>query len=306
MPMLGADVIWLDLLNPTPEEEKAYEAILGIELPLREEMRSIEPSSRLYRENDALYMTATIVAKADTADADAAAMAFILKGNLLITIRYNDPRSFSVFSAHLERHPEDYPDGISIFCGLLEAIIERAAEVLEFIGAESDKISHSIFSESKKRKKNGEESHARILRRIALLQNLMAKMRESLTSLGRIMHFSPLHEALREHKHQGDLLRSVDRDIHSLNDQAAFLGNSIAFLLNASLGLINIEQNGIIKFFSVVAVIFLPPTLIASIYGMNFEFMPELHWHLGYPIALALMFLSAVCPYMWFKFKRWL
>lgn len=305
-PALGPDVIWLDLLNPTAEEEKAYEAILGIELPLREEMLSIEPSSRLYRENDALYMTATIVAKADTADANAAAMAFILKGNLFITIRYNDPRSIAVFSNHLERHPEDYPDGASIFCGLLEAMVERAAEVLEFIGIESDKISRTIFSESKARKKDSEASHAKILKRIALLQNLMSKMRESLTTLGRIMHFAPLHDVLKTRKNLEDLLRSIDRDIHSLNDQAAFLGNSIAFLLNASLGLINIEQNGIIKFFSVVAVIFLPPTLIASIYGMNFEFMPELHWHWGYPVALGLMFLSAVCPYMWFKFKRWL
>lgn len=305
VPALGPDAIWLDLLNPSAEEEKAYEAILGIDLPLREEMLSIEPSSRLYRENDALYMTATIVAKADTEDADAAAMAFILKDNLFITIRYNAPRSLAVFSSHLEKHPEQYPDGIAVFCGLLEAIVERAAEVLEFIGAESDKISRAIFSESKRARKNGEGSHTKILKRIALLQNLMGKMRESLTTLGRIMHFAPLHDAVKTRKNLEDQLRSIDRDIHSLGDQTAFLGNSIAFLLNASLGLINIEQNGIIKFFSVVAVIFLPPTLIASIYGMNFEFMPELHWHWGYPIALALMFLSAVCPYLWFKFKRW-
>ncbi len=301
---LGPDVVWLDLLNPSAEEEAAYEKLLGIDLPLREEMRSIEPSSRLYRESDAVYMTATIVAKADTADAEAMGMGFVLKDKLFISIRYNDPRSITVFSNHLLRHADEYPDGVAVFCGLLEAMIERAAEVLEYIGNEADSISRTIFHDGKRSKKAVVDSHAKILKRIALLQNLMAKMRDSLVSLGRIMHFSGLHDAMKGRHALEEQVRSIDRDIHSLSDQASFLGSSIGFLLNASLGLINIEQNSIIKFFSVVAVIFLPPTLIASIYGMNFDFMPELQWHLGYPIALGLMFLSAVCPYMWFKFKR--
>ncbi|MBU6234891.1 MAG: magnesium transporter CorA family protein [Alphaproteobacteria bacterium] len=304
---LQAGDVWLDLLNPTPEEEKAFENVLGIELPMREEMRSIEPSSRLYRENDALYMTATVVAGADTPDSAAVPMAFILHNRLFITIRYHEPRSIVVFSKHLLRHPEDYQTGPMIFGGLMEAIVERAAEVLEYINAEADKISHIIFTDTADRPAQDIDSHAEILKRIARLQNLMAKMRDSLTTMGRVMHFSPLHEiALRDESNLEDQLRSIDRDITSLGDQAGFISNSIGFLLNASLGLINIEQNGIIKFFSVVAVVFLPPTLIASIYGMNFGFMPELHWHLGYPIALCLMFLSAVGPYMWFKFKRWL
>lgn len=303
---LGPDIHWLDLLNPTPEEEAAYEAMLGLDLPLREEMKSIEPSSRLYRENDALYMTATIVSKADTTEPEAMGMAFVIKGPLLVTIRYSEPKSVGIFSSHLVRHAADYPDGYHVFCGLLEAIVERAAEVLEGVTADSDAISQTIFKASSRRQKAGEDPYAKILRRIAFLQNLVAKMRESLVSLERVIHYSGLLEAVRGNRVLEDEIKSIDRDIRSLGDQAGFLTANIGFLLNASLGLINIEQNGIIKFFSVVAVIFLPPTLIASIYGMNFDFMPELEWHLGYPIALALMMLSAVCPYLWFKFKRWL
>ena len=298
----GPDIVWLDLLNPSVNEEDFYERMLGIDLPLREEMKSIEPSSRLYRENGALFMTATIISKADSTEPEAASVSFILKGRLFITIRYSEPKSIGIFSSHLVRHADEFTDGCSVFGGLLEAIVERTAEVLERITADADAISSTIFSIEGTQ---GEDAHSRILKKIAFLQNLMAKIRDSLVTLGRVTHFSGLLDVIKDNHVLDEQLKSVDHDIRSLSDQASFLSSTIGFLLNASLGLINIEQNGIIKFFSVVAVVFLPPTLIASIYGMNFKWMPELEWHWGYPMAVMMMIASAVGPYAWFKFKRW-
>lgn len=304
------DILWLDLLDPTPEEEDFYESQLEIDLPLREELKSIEPSSRLYKESGAVYMAATILFGTESEHPKTQGMAFILKGHLLVTIRYADPRSFTVFSDHLAAHYMDYKDGPAILCGLLEAIVERGAEVLEKVNLESDLVSRMIFSESavddyKKIHKTSQEAHNLILRKVALCQDLTAKVRESLVSIGRITRFVSFIELIAG-RHLEDQLRSVDRDVVSLTDQASFMSQNISFLLNAALGMINAEQNSIIKFFSVVAVVFLPPTLIASIYGMNFAHMPELNTHFGYPVALVLMFLSAIGPYSYFKFKRWL
>jgi len=304
------DILWLDLLDPTPEEEDYYEAQLDIELPLREELRSIEPSSRLYKENGAVYLAATVVHSAESEHPRAEGMAFILKGHLLITIRYSDPRSFTVFSDYLSAHYQDYKDGPAILCGLLEAVVERGAEVLEKVNIESDTISRLIFSESaiedyKRIHKTSRENHNLILHKVAVCQDLTAKVRESLVSIGRLTRYTGLIERVQG-RHLEEQLRSIDKDVISLTDQASYMSNNVSFLLNAALGMINAEQNSIIKFFSVVAVVFLPPTLIASIYGMNFTHMPELHTHFGYPIALFLMFLSAVGPYIYFKVKRWL
>lgn len=305
---LEPDVIWLDLLNPTPEEEAGYERQLGIDLPLREELKSIEPSSRLYKDGGAYYMTATIVSKASSGAPEAGAIGFILHDNRLITIRYSEPKAFDIFSSYVMRHPHEYEDGVALLCGLLEAIVDRAAEVMENVGVEIDRISQNIFAGDAAHPQSmpaGEEL-GNALKQIASRQNLMAKIRESLVSLGRVVRFMSLCDPITKNHVHDEQLRSVDRDISSLTDQASFISNNINFLLNASLGLISIEQNAIIKIFSVAAVAFLPPTLVASIYGMNFDHMPELHLRHGYLIALAIMVLSAAVPYFWFKRKKWL
>jgi len=305
---LEDDVIWLDLLNPTPEEEKGYEHQLSIDLPMREELKSIEPSSRLYKENGALYMTATVVSSSLTGVPQATAIGFILHNHRLITIRYAEPRAFKIFSNFVMRHPHEYNEGAELLGGLLEAIVDRIAEVMESIGAEVDAISTDIFA-GRTDKPQNMASGAKLgeaLKQIALRQNLMAKIRDSLVSLGRVTRFLCLSEQVIKNHALDEQLRSVDRDIASLTDQASFLSANITFLLNASLGLISIEQNAIIKIFSVAAVAFLPPTLVASIYGMNFDHMPELHLRHGYLLALGLMVLSAAVPYFWFKHKKWL
>lgn len=305
---LEDDVIWLDMLFPTQEEETSYESQLGIDLPLREELKSIEPSSRLYKDNGAIYMTATVVSQAGTGMPEAGPIGFILHGKRLITIRYTQPKAFDIFGSYVMRHPHEYEDGASLLAGLLEAIVDRAAEVMENVGIEIDALSNDIFAgrtDSPQNMASGEKL-GEALKQIAQRQNLMAKIRDSLVSLGRVTRFLCLSEPIIKNRVLDEQLRSVDRDIASLTDQASFIGNNITFLLDASLGLISIEQNAIIKIFSVAAVAFLPPTLVASIYGMNFDHMPELHLRHGYLMAIAMMVLSAVVPYVYFKRKRWL
>ena len=149
-----------------------------------------------------------------------------------------------------------------------------------------------------------------LIERIGEEGDFVSKMRESLVSIGRAVAFmQAVEDQARENKQVKEnkaRIKILQRDIVSLTDHATFLSGKISFLLDAVLGLISIEQNGIIKIFSVAAVVFLPPTLVASIYGMNFAFMPELQWQFGYPFAILLMIMSAVLPYYYFKGKGWL
>jgi magnesium transporter len=303
---LPVAAVWIDLVSPTPDEERQVEALLGVGVPTREEMQEIEVSSRLYEENGALYMTATVVAKADTQHPEASAVSFILTGDRLVTVRYAEPQSFELFAGRCQRSPGPYARGDAVLAGLLDALIDRVADVLEHIGLEVDGISHEVFEHPASPRKTGDFQG--ILRALGRRGDLTSKVRESLVGIGRLLMFFG-HANVANTKTQKDLrnrLRTMSRDVRSLTEHASFLSGKINFLLDATLGMINIEQNAIIKIFSVVAVVFLPPTLIASIYGMNFELMPELHWAIGYPLALALMLGSAIAPYLYFKRRGWL
>lgn len=303
---LPSGTFWVDLLEPTPEEDSFVDQLLDLDMPTREEMKEIELTSRLYREGTSRYMTTSILVHAESENPRSSEITFILTGTRLVTLRFADPKPFAMFTAQLMRKPsEANRDGA--FVGLLEAIIDRQADIMEKIGAELDAISHDIFSdpEDKKRREEGELKD--ILRAIGRRGDLIAKERDALVSLGRLITFAGQEdfEAPRDNQLY-PRLKPLARDLHSLTEYANFLSTKINFMLDASLGLINIEQNAIIKIFSVAAVIFLPPTLVASIYGMNFEFMPELKHHLGYPMAIFMMILSALIPYWFFKRKGWL
>jgi magnesium transporter len=303
---LPVEAVWLDLLAPTSEEERQVEAMLGVGVPTREEMQEIEVSSRLYEENGALYMTATVVARADTEHPEASAISFILAGDRLVTVRYAEPQSFALFTTRCQRSPGPYTLGDAVLAGLLDALIDRIADVIEHIGLEVDGISHEVFEHPTTPRKSGDFQG--ILRSLGRRGDLTSKVRESLVGIGRLLMF--LGQAgTTNTKTAKDLrtrLRTMTRDVRSLTEHASFLSGKINFLLDATLGMINIEQNAIIKIFSVVAVVFLPPTLIASIYGMNFTFMPELAWPLGYPVAIALMLGSALAPLLYFRRRGWL
>ena len=290
------DAIWIDLVAPTREEEVAVEQALGLDLPTREEMAEIEPSSRLYQDNGATFMTASLLARREDRRADSP-VTFVLAKGLLVTLRYDELRAFQLFSeraANLEART-----GTTVLFGLLDAVIERLADLLEHSGQEVEAVSEAIF-----RRPKGAQFEA-LLTDLARAQSLTSLARTSLVSLARVFSFAALaHEITEDHECQAHL-RTLQRDNQSLTEHAGAQSGHIQFLLDAALGLINIEQNGIIKFFSVAAVILMPPTLVASIYGMNFHHMPELDWPFGYPMALSFMLLSGLLPYLYFKRRGW-
>ena len=298
--------VWVDLLEPTLAEERAVERLLAIDVPSREEMREIETSNRLYEENGTLYMTATVVTKIDTDRPESAAITFILSHNRLITNRYVDPLPFRRFVAFSERHPSAATNAPGILAGLLEAIIERTADVLERVGLGLDELSAGVFAPPVRGAAVRTRDLRAVMEKIGRDGDLTSKARESLVTLGRQLTFIQQSQAVQIPKDQQSRFRSMTRDVLALSDHASFLANKSSFMLQATLGLINIEQNNIIKIFSVAAAVFLPPTLIASIYGMNFHFMPELDWPLGYPLALFIMLVSAMLPYIFFRRRGWL
>jgi magnesium transporter len=298
--------VWFDLVNPTAEEDKLVERTLGIGVPTREEMLEIEITSRLYVENGARYMTATLMCASDTPIPKTTAVTFILAGHRLVTVRYDDPRPFAIVSAKLGRLCPTPVTGESVMMDLLDAVIDRAADILERNSAEVDQVSHDIF-EPEGTEADRSRSYNDILKTIGRKGDLTSKVRESLVSIGRLLLFLANEaDSAKWPKEMRATLKGMQRDVASLSDHATYLANKITFLLDAMVGVVSIQQNNIIKIFSVVAVVMMPPTLIASIYGMNFKAMPELNWEHGYPYALAVMVCSAILPYLFFKWRKWL
>ncbi len=298
--------VWFDLVTPTLAEDKLLERALGIAVPTREEMQEIEVSSRLYVENGARYMTATLMYQADTASPKTTAVTFILSGRKLVTVRYDEPKPFTLISAKLARACAPTVSGETVLMDLLDAVIDRAADILERAGAEIDRASHDIF-EPEGRRVDRTITYRYILKTIGRKGDLTSKVRESLVSIGRVLlYLANEADAMKWPKEMRSQLKTMQRDVQSLSDHASYLANKITFLLDAMLGVMGVEQNNIIKIFSIAAVVLLPPTLVATIYGMNFKNMPELEWQFGYPLALVLMVVSAILPYLFFKWKRWL
>lgn len=302
---LPADAVWIDLKSPVPGEDKAVERLVGIEIPTREDMQEIEASSRLYIEHGARYMTATLMCAADSQAPRTTPVTFILAGHRLVTVRYDEPRPFALTAAKLARSCSPNITGDGVLLELLDAVIDRCADILERAGADVDSVSSQIFEPSAER--GHARTYSQILLTIGKKGDLTSKVRESLVSIGRLISFVLVEtDAGRWSKEQKVQFKTQQRDVISLTDHASYLSNKITFVLDAMLGVVNLEQNNIIKLFSVMAVVLMPPTLIASIYGMNFRRMPELEWPFGYPLALLAMLLAAVLPYMLFKWKRWL
>lgn len=300
------DIIWIDVVSPSPEEERQLEAQLGTPIPTREDMEEIEISSRLYKENEAIYMTAILPALVDADDPHLEPVSFVLSGQRLITIRYHEPRAFRTFPQRAARVSMGCDSGETALIALLEVVVDRLADILENAGKDIDRISRKIFRKSETEPGKNKDFQS-VLEAVGRKGDLTSSIRDSLVTLERLVVF--LGQETIQHKTaktSRERIRILGHDIRSINDYAGFLAAKITFLLDATLGMISIEQNAIIKIFSVAAVIFLPPTLIASIYGMNFEVMPELGLPFGYPMALGMMVVSAILPYVYFKRRGWL
>ena len=297
---LPQDTVWVDLVEPTRDEELRVEESLGLLLPTREEMEAIEPSSRLYQESGATFITAFLLINADTDQPDTAPVTFVLTNGKLVTIRYGEPRAFKIFVTKAERTPALCPNGVSTFLNLLDAVVDRTADVLERVADDVDGISRSVFAQP------SQDDFQNCLYKLGRAQALNAEIRDSLSSLVRATGFAMLAPQVAEDTEHSEHLVTVNRDVQSLSQQSDALSNNIGFQLNAALGFISIQQTRTARAFSIIALLFLPPTLVASNYGMNFEHMPELHWKFGYLWALGLMVASVVISLLLYRRKRWL
>jgi magnesium transporter len=305
---LPEEAIWFDLLEASSAEEHLVEARLGLDIPTREEMREIEPSSRLYEEAGALYLTATVVTKLDTTLPENAQVTFILKDQRLVTNRYVDPLPFRRFATLVERQPLSNTTSHAVFAGLLESMVNRIADVIERVSSDMDASSVEIFNRKKLLTRNSHRSQRdfrKLLEQIGQSGELIAKARESLASLARLLAFVQ-QSTIAMPQDVKTRLRTLSKDVFAMSDHASFLNNNLSFILDATLGLINIDQNNILKIFSVMTVVLLPPSVIGAIFGMNFAHIPTSQQSWGFSAALGLMLLSAVVPYFVFKRRGWL
>ncbi len=306
--------LWLDFIEPTAAEEARVESLLRFDIPTRGELAEIEASSRLYQEDGATFMTANLIRRGDDDRPESSPVTFIVKGGQLITLRYHHPQAFPQYVKQAMRHTEG-EGAWNIFISLVEAVVDRGADHLERVGQIVEETSKEVFSTSflrkqtQSKKKPSKRNLENLLVKVGEEGDFTSRMRESLVSISRMMAFA---QAVVDNQAAGKVKRDtlarikvLQRDINSLTDHASFLSGKISFLLDAVLGMISIEQNNIIKIFTVASVAFLPPTLIASIYGMNFKSIPELQWDWGYPYAVVVMILSALLPIWYFKRKGW-
>lgn len=299
----GTEPIWIDMFQPDGEELALMSARLGFDLPTKADQEEIEQSSRLYLEEGVPVMTTLLPARTGTEAMQVGPVTFILRPGQLITIRHTTPRPFETFPARAGKSSLGCASAEAILVGLLEEIIDRLADITEQSGREIDVISRRVFGPAKL----STEDHRAALREIGAVDTRVMQLRESLMTLERVLGFlMPVFDKMRTTKALRAMLKTHYRDAHTISEHASYLQQKTSLLLDATLGMINIDQNAIIKIFSVVAVAFLPPTLVASSYGMNFVNMPELDWTYGYPMALGLMVLSAVVPLWYFRRRGWL
>jgi magnesium transporter len=303
-----SDALWIDLTAPTDAEEDAVEAALGIDIPTREDMQEIEVSSRIYREGGALFLTAQVIASSDMREAEIGPVTFVVLPERLVTVHYHNPRSLGYFADWAARHDTGLETGLDATMGLLEAVVDRLADILEAEARQHELLSKAIFAAH--RPSGKAETLQVVLQRIGRAEAMNGKVNESLATILRLLTYLTSTPEASEgpclHAGQMPVALAQLQDLRSLREVAQAQSEKVRFLLDATLGVINIRQSDVIKIFSVVAFVFLPPTLIASIYGMNFDYMPELKWPWGYPMALGLMVISALVPYLIFRWKKWL
>ena len=275
-------------------------------------MQEIEESARLYDEGGALFMTAVVISGISQKRPARAQVTFVVTQKHLITVRYAELLPFATFQQKCSRHPEAHTTSDLLFASLIEQVLQRIADVLETVTTRLDDVGTTLFKEEAKAADdtNKVEQVSAMLqetvKRLGRLSSLLGKLRESLLSLNRLLAFFRQNSASWMADGAKAKLKSLDRDVQSLTEYNAHLVSQISYLQEATFNLINIEQNRVIKVFTIAAVLFLPPTLVGTIYGMNFEVMPELKWALGYPMALLMIAVSALIPYFWFKRNGWL
>jgi magnesium transporter len=309
----GLDAVWIDLENPGAEEYARVTRETGLALPSHADLTEIENSSRLSADGQVLTLSMPIVTRTDDGLQSSVA-GFVLAPDRIVTLRFSPSIVFNTFSAqpHETGAPGEPHSGF-IFAGLLEAIVDRQADVLEKLRMELDELSHQVFhhrfgqkaKETPARRRNAEADLQAILVTLGRDYDTISFLRDSQLGVARIAPYA-IGAAPWLPKSVTARLESVQKDISSLNEFSTHLTDKVQFLLDATLGLINIAQNSLIKVLTIVSIVGIPPTLIAGIYGMNFVNIPELHWTYGYAYAWAIMLASAVLPLGFFRVRGWL
>jgi len=295
---LPPEVVWVDLINPTDEERQWINAAYHQELPTAAEVNEIEASARFFEDEDGYHIHSYFLHDFDGARRNIT-VAFTLRENRLFTLHEEDLLTFRILRMRARRQPGMVSDAVGIMLALFETKVERLADLLEEIYSQLETVSQGVL---------GHTAHEMemnvVVSELARQEDSTGKARLSLMDKQRALSFL-LRSGLLQSE-QAQVAREILRDIDSLTAHTSFLFDKVNFLMDAVMSFVNIEQNQIIKIFSIAAVVFLPPTLVASIYGMNFHYMPELSWPFGYPLAIILMILSGIAPYWYFKRRGWL
>jgi len=302
----GADLaqaVWVDLYRPMPQQvDKVRD--LGVDVPTLADMEEIEVSNRLYRENGMDYLTVVLPGLSETKAPLSGPVCFILQPDRLVTVRHHAPRPFETYPERADKVGPGCGDPRRLFLSLVEEIIGRLADLLEGSGRALDAVMARVFADGADA---SDTALQQALREVARESDLVSRVRLSLLTMERaISYFGQSLDDGADGKGLRPIVKGLMRDIQALEVHGDFLTSRVAMASDVTLGMVNLVQNKTVKIVSVVAVIFLPPTVIASAYGMNFARMPELQWDWGYPMALGLMLASAVLTYLFFKWKRWL
>lgn len=299
-----ADAVWIDLIQPSDLEIARLRA-LGVPVPSLSEMEEIELSNRLYREDGLDYMTAMLPGERAGGDRTSMPVTFILSADRLVTVRHHSPRPFLTFPERAERSSLGCGTPGRLFLGLVEEIIARLADILEGAGRTLDQTTASVFE--RRAVAAASERLQAALQDVGREAETMARVRLALLTLERMLAF---YTATLEDRPDDRRLRAATRaqmrDIQALEVHADFLGGRVSLAVDTTLGLINLQQNNTVRILSVVAALFLPPTLIGTIYGMNFTNMPELDEPWGYGFALALMGVTTVGTWLFLRWKNWI
>ena len=307
---LPRDVVWIDVLDARSDETAVIERLTRLRLPSFADLSEIEASSRLCTENGALFLSAPLLYRDGAGRPEPTPVGFVLTADRLVTVRFKPLPSFETFARSMSNPDEQPRTAATVFVSLLDAIVDRIADVLEAIASDLDSLSHLLFlagpaSGQVYRPAREQADLRRSLQAVGRSGDRSSQIRDTLLGIARIVPFALSHAADWLDAQTKADLETLRQDLASLSDYDAHLLNKVQLLLDTTLGLINIEQNNIIKVLTIVSVVGVPPTLVASIYGMNFKAMPELDWAWGYPYALMLIVLSAILPMLWFRWRGW-
>jgi magnesium transporter len=294
-------IVWIDILQPNEEEINQIEILFNIKLPTKHEREEIELSSRYWEDSRSIkinsYFFVSFFFVEDAKSHYNESVSFVLQDNILFTVRESELQTFDIMGKMLLSNPKELFSGYDIFMQIFDIRIDRDADLLEYASRESDEIRKKLLWEP--------DGHSvDLLRKISTMQEFTQKVRQSVFDKRRILTAMVKSPKLSQPIKQD--IAIMMKDLNSLVEFITIDGNTLDNLQNLFLAQTNIEQNKIIKLFTVASVVLMPPTLVASIYGMNFHFMPELDWHIGYPFSLGLMVITGIIPLVYFRKKKWL